>query len=415
MLENIKNYLWTFPCAFLVILSGIIILFKTKFFVIRKIGKIFGSTVGKIKKQKKSFALMCTSLGGTIGVGNAVGVAGAILEGGAGALFWMAIAGLFSMAIKYGEIYLAVYFKRADVKGPITYILNVTDCDFIAILYAFLCILASLGMGNLSQIKAAVSASTGVIPLSSFAISIILTVLFLFTVSGGIKKISSFSKIFVPLFSLIYILLLSVIIFKEREKLPEAFISIANSSGIFCGIKWSVIKKGVSNGFSKSVFSSEAGLGSAGFSHAETDEAPFLQARWGVVEVLVDTVICIMTGLAIICMEAVPSFQDVMLVTKGVFEYNFGVFGSIFYAVSMLFFAFSSVICWYYIGTSSLYYITKSQKINFLYTFVFSILIALSYFISNKIIIEFSDIANALMMIINLTAVMILAKKIKTN
>lgn len=400
----------------LVIISGIIILFKTRFFVVRKIGIIISSTIGKVRKQKKAFALMCTSLGGTIGVGNAVGVAGAIAEGGAGALFWMAVAGIFSTSIKYAEIYLTVYYRgKSDIKGPFAYIKSVTDGNFFALIYAFLCILVSLGMGNLSQIKAALSASKDVFPIHPLCLGIILTVLFLFTALGGIKKISAFSQTAVPLFSILYIVLLSIILFKGRAKLPEVLSDILNSSGIFCGIKWAAIKKGISCGFSKSVFSSEAGLGSAGFSHGETDEEPFLQARWGIIEVLTDTVICLMTGLAVICVGNVPDFQSVSLITKGVFEINFGTLGGIFYAVSMLFFAFSSVICWYYIGTSALSFITKNKKVKSFYTFIFSLFIALSYFISDRIIIEFSDTANALMMLINLPAVMILAKNIKTN
>lgn len=416
MIENIKNYLWAFPCSILIIIAGIVILFKTRFFVLRKIKTIILSTVGRVRKQKKAFSLMCTSLGGTIGVGNAVGVAGAIAEGGAGALFWMAIAGLFSMAIKYAEIYFAVIHKRrSGTAGTIAYIEKATGCSLFALIYAFSCILVSLGMGNLSQIKAALSASKDVIPLSPLCLGLIMTGLFLVTALGGIKKISAFSQTAVPCFSVLYILLLSIILFKERERLPTAFESIVNSSGVFYGIKWAVIKKGISCGFSKSVFSSEAGLGSAGFSHGETDEEPFIQARWGVVEVLTDTVICLMTGLAIICVGNIPEFQNVSLVTKGVFEINFGVYGSIFYALSMVFFAFSSVICWYYIGISALSHITKSKHIKCFYTIVFSIFISLAYFISDKIIIEFSDLSNALMMLINLPALLILSKKIKTD
>ena len=141
MLDVIKNALWTLPCGVLSIFSGILILIKTKFFILRHPLTVFRETLGKMFKDESSFALMCTSLGGTIGVGNAVGVAGAIAEGGAGAVFWMGIAGIFSMAIKYAEIFLAVLFKdRETYKGPLTYLKKATGNSFFPYLYSFLCI-----------------------------------------------------------------------------------------------------------------------------------------------------------------------------------------------------------------------------------------------------------------------------------
>ncbi len=416
MLEVIKNTLWSLPCGILVILSGTIILIKTRFFILRHPLNIFRETLGKMFKDKKAFALMCTSLGGTIGVGNAVGVAGAIAEGGAGAVFWMGIAGIFSMAIKYAEIYLAVLFKARDAsKGPLPYLQKTTGGSFIPFMYSFLCITVSIGMGNLSQMKAGLNASRDIIPLPQYVLALILTLLFIIVSVGGIKKISSFSKYVVPVIALTYIVFLLGILFFERQKIPSVITEIASESGVISGIKWHLIKSGVAGGFSKSVFSTEAGLGSAGFTHAESENAPHAQALWGVVEVFVDTLICLLTAFAILALDDFPLINNSAFATRAVFEVSLGKFGAIFYSFSMIMFAFTSVVCWYFIGTCGVKNITQNKKATALYFVSFVTFMIISAFISDSVIIYLSDFANALMMIVNLPAVLILVKNLKSN
>ncbi len=404
MLEFIKNTIWTFPCFILIVLTGGILLFKIRFHFF------------KIKLDKKAFSLMCTSLGGTIGVGNAIGVAGAISEGGAGAVFWMLVAGLFSMVIKYAEIFLSLTYKEKGKNfGAVGYIKEGVSSPFFALLYAFLAVLVSLGMGNISQMKAGIVAFNNAVNIPIFIITLIFTLLIVFTVLGGLKKIRTFAEIAVPVFSFFYIGFLIVILFLQREKLPFAIKEIFKGSGFFAGIKWSIIKSGISNGFSKSVFSSEAGLGSAGFTHGESDLKPYEQGLWGIVEVFIDSFICIITAIAIL---SAPSFilnNDASAMTMSLFVFNFGRAGELFYGISMLFFAFSSIICWYYNGSTAVRYITEKKSIKIYYLCVFAFLLILAPFLDTKVILDISDIANGLMMIVNLSAVLILIKKIKTD
>ncbi len=358
---------------------------------------------------------MCTSLGGAIGVGNAVGVAGAIYESGAGAVFWMAVAGIFSMGIKYAEIYLSLIYKSSgNEKGPLSYIRRGIGSSFFSYLYAFLAVLVSLGMGNLSQIKAGINSASETIPIPSSILGIILTTVFFITAIGGLKKISSFSEVIIPVLTVIYIIILGIIIFRQRANLADSFHGILKESGVFYGIKWSLVKRGITGGFSKAVFSTEAGLGSAGFTHAESTSPPKEQARWGIIEVFIDSVICIMTAIAILSMGELAWFHDPGLITKGVFEKNLGGFGEAFYSVSMLLFAFTSTLCWYYNGLCAVNYI-KKEKYNKFYLFVFCSVMLLSPFISDSIIVDLSDIANAVLMIVNLPAIILLIKKIKTD
>lgn len=415
MLEDIKIFLWSFPCALFVIITGSIILIKTKFYFIKKIGYIVSSVFKSSKKDKNSFGLMCTSLGGAIGVGNAVGVAGAIYEGGAGAVFWMGIATFFSIGIKYSEIYLSLLYKTKDCKGPFAYIKEGINSSFLAYCYAFLSILVSLGMGNISQIKAGINAVSETFHFPSLFFAIVITILFFFTAVGGIKKIAGFSEIAVPFLTIAYTGVLIIIIIKQRENIPEALKNVINGSGVFYGIKWSLIKVGISGGFSKSFFSTEAGLGSAGFTHGESNCSPESQAKWGVIEVLIDSIICIMTAIAILTAGDLPSFKDASFVTKGIFEKILGKPGEYFYSVSMLLFAFTSTLCWYYNGLCSVKFIKNNNLLKSIYIFTFSIIMLLSPVISDNLIVNLSDIANSILMLLNLPILLLLTKKIKTD
>ena len=403
MLEVIKNLLWTLPCLALTVLVGTILLLKLRF-------------KAPLKIDRKAFSLMCTSLGGTIGVGNAIGVAGAISDGGAGALFWMLIATIFSTVIKYAEIYLSLLYKGSKrSKGAISYINNGVGSPFFAFLYAIFTVWVALGMGNISQAKAGITSFNSVINIPTFLITVIFALLIVITVTGGLKKIRAFSEIAVPIFAVVYILFLIIILYLQREKLPFAIKEVLKGSGLFQGVKWCVIKKGISSGFSKAIFSSEAGLGSAGFTHSESDLTPLEQGLWGVVEVVVDSVICIMSGIAILSAPTFLRYQDITSMTMLLFELNLGKCGEFFYGVSMLFFAFSSIICWYYNGSTAINYITEKKSIKVFYLVVFAFLLVASPYLKTKIILDISDISNGLMMIVNLSALLVLIKKVKTD
>ncbi|MBE6701446.1 MAG: sodium:alanine symporter family protein [Ruminococcaceae bacterium] len=404
MLETIKNFVWSAPVVINLALFGVAVLIKTKGYTFFRLPSILKDTVFKIKKSRKSFAMMCTSLGGTIGVGNAIGVAGALTEGGAGAVFWMGIAGILGMAIKYAEIFLALTYKTPGIKsyGPMAYIEKGTGTKFFAVIYAFLCVCVSLGMGNLAQVKSAISAFDGIFSIPEFVLSGIIVIVFFRVVIGGIKKISSFSEIAVPVISLVYIFSLLFVLFKFRENVPNAIRGILSGTGLMTGVKWAVIKKGITSGFSKAIFSSEAGLGSVGFAHTSSDTDPHEQGKWGVVEVFVDAVICIMTSIAILTLSKEISGVPTSYMTRAVFAYSMGVWGEIFYGVSMTLFAFASLLCWFYNGSTAVEYITKKKSVSNFYCLLFGVIIFASAFIKDCVIIDLSDIANGVMMTMNL-------------
>lgn len=397
MLEVLKNLVWSPVAAVSIMLLGVVFLIKTHFIALIGLPRILIKKLTHASKSKKAFGLMCTSLGGTIGVGNAIGVAGAICEGGAGAVFWMAVAGILGMAIKYVEVYLALRDG-----GAIKYIESESGTRAVAVIFSFLCILVSLGMGNAAQVSAAINTVDDGSSAARIIVAAVMSIAFLSVINGGIDKIRKFSAIAVPIVSLTYTVALAIIFFVRREHLANVFDSILSGSGIISGFKWSLIKTGVTCGFSKAIFSSEAGLGSAGFAHGESEEAPLDQAEWAIVEVLIDTLICLMTALAVLTCSNEISSLGASNMTKGIFTLCFGESGRLFYGISTIIFAFSSIICWYFNGSTALAYLCPRSTVRNLYLAVFVFLILASAFAGDSIVIELSDIANGLMLTVNL-------------
>lgn len=402
MLEVIKNAVWSPVTAVNLLLIGIVIMIKTRFKTLIDLPGIFKDTVFKISKNRKAFSLMCTSLGGTIGVGNAVGIVGAITEGGAGAVFWMAVAGIIGMAIKYYEVYLSMVYT-----SPIKYI-EAIGSRVMASVFSVLCICVSFGMGNMAQMRAAVSISYGIIPIKSCIFTLIAALLFFYITKQGIDNIRKFSEIAVPLVSVLYVIMLTVVIIKRKEYIPDAFSSITNESGIITGIKWSLIKGGITSGFSKAIFSSEAGLGCSGFTHNKSDISPYEQAKWAVVEVFIDTFICIMTSIALLTFSDILYSVPASCATKSLFYLNFGKGGELFYAISMTLFAFASLVCWYYNGSQAVVYLSSKSGVSRAYLMVFAFLVFMSAFIGDNAVLALSDIANGIMLTVNVCALWIL-------
>lgn len=403
MLETIRNAVWGPVTIINLSLIGVVILIKTRFYTLFKLPRILRDTILEAKRNKRAFSLMCTSLGGTIGVGNAIGVAGAITEGGAGAVFWMAIAGILGMAIKYAEVYLSLIFG-----GPIGYIKHGIGSIIGTKVYAVLCIFVSFGMGNMAQVRSAIDSIGNSSSFTNTIIALSLTVLFLIIASGGIEKIRGYSEIVIPLISVAYIFLMLIIIFKERDNLQFVFKNIAKGTGILTGFKWALIKKGLTIGFSKAIFSSEAGLGCAGFAHKSSDKGPSEQAKWGAIEVLIDASICILTSIAILLYYANSVNLQETFITRGVFLASFGKLGEMFYGISMLIFAFSSLLCWYYNGSCAVEEISSKKGVKIAYRSAFATIIILSIFFDGITIITISDIANAMMMLVNISALWVL-------
>ena len=374
----VSNFIWGVPAMICILGVGIFLTVRTRFFQVRKFPKAIKSTVGKIfdKKEAKDgtmspFQAVCTALAGTVGTGNIAGVAGALALGGPGAVFWMWCSAFLGMCTKFAEVTLAVHFREKNsngehIGGPMYYIKNGLGkkWTWLAVMYAVFGVLTVFGTGNATQVNTIVASIDSA--LSSFniigegqtekinlVIGILIAALVSLVLLGGIKRIGQVTEKLVPFMAVIYILLGIGVIILNINRVPGVFSSIITGAftpravtGGAVGSAFLCLKKGVSRG----IFSNEAGLGTGSIAHAcaDTDDAVD-QGMFGIFEVFMDTiVICTLTALVILCSGTGVVYGQAAgaeLTISG-FTATYGSWVTIFTAVSLCCFAFSTIIGW---------------------------------------------------------------------
>ena len=337
MLETITNvnsavngFIWGVPAMACIIGVGILLSVRTRFIQVRRFGLAMKRTIGKVfeKTQSKEgaispFQAVCTALAGTVGTGNIAGVAGAVALGGPGAIFWMWCSAFLGMCTKFSEVTLALHYREKNangeyVGGPMYYIKNGLGkkWQFLAVLYALFGVLTVFGTGNAAQVNTIVAAINSA--LSSFNVigdtsnatvnlifGIVIAAIVAMVLLGGIKRIGQVTEKLVPFMAILYIVLSLGVIVLRIDRVPGVFAQIIEGAfspravtGGVVGTMFLSMKKG----FSRGIFSNEAGLGTGSIAHAcaDTDNAAH-QGLFGIFEVFVDTIIiCTMTGLVIL-------------------------------------------------------------------------------------------------------------------
>lgn len=427
------------PC---VAIGGIFFTVRNRGIQFGKFGYAMKNTIGKVFQKQSAekgavtpFQAVTTALAATVGTGNIIGTSQAIAMGGYGAIFWLWIAALLGMIIKYCEVTLAVQYREKNEKGdwvggPMHYITNGMgkNWKWLAILFAVFAILASFGIGNLSQansISASVNnAISAFIPGAadsqmtiSLVVGIVLAVICGISLIGGIKRIGKITELLIPFMSIFYIVCTLVVIGRNIGNVGEAFKNIFVGAftpqavcGAACGI---AIKEALVWGLKRSAFSNEAGLGSAGIAHAAADtKGPVQQGLYGIFEVFVDTLlICTLTGLTIIVSGVDITFGKAVsseLITAA-FATIFGdQFAALFVAIALLLFAFSTIMGWSLYGTRCVEYLfgTKGSKI---YQILFSAMIVVGTTTSLEVVWNLADTFNGLMAIPNFIALFALS------
>ena len=379
------------------------------------------------------FQAVCTALAATVGTGNVAGVAGAIAIGGPGAVFWMWISALLGMCTKFAEVTLAVHFRETNaqgdlVGGPMYYIKNGLDkkWHFLAYLFAAFGVLAVFGTGNATQVNTITTAidsalsSFNVLPadavkLVNLIIGVALAIIIALILIGGIKRIGNVTSKLVPFMAIMYIVLaLGVIIFHIKS-VPAVFASIiegafhpASVTGGVVGSFFMSMKKGVSRG----IFSNEAGLGTGSIAHACADtKKPVKQGFFGIFEVFVDTIIiCTMTALVILCSGVSVNYGEAAgaeLTISG-FTAVYGSWVSIFTAVAMCCFAFSTIIGWGLYGTRCIEFLFGSRS-NKPFMVLYSLTAIVGATMNLGLMWSIAETFNGLMVIPNLIAVFLLS------
>ena len=438
--QVVNDFIWGVPAMICIIGVGLYLSLRTRFLQIRRFPYAMKCTLGRIFKKEEAsdgaitpFQAVCTALAATVGTGNIAGVAGAIAIGGPGAVFWMWISALLGMCTKFTEVTLAVHFREKNkdgdwVGGPMYYIKNGLGQKWIwlAYLFAIFGVLTVFGTGNATQVNTITTAinsallnyhviSDGNVKTVSLVIGIIIAILVALILLGGIKRIGNVTEKLVPVMAVLYIALAIGIIVLNIGSIPAVFGNIISGafhpSAVTGGIVGSMflsMKKGVSRG----IFSNEASLGTGSIAHACADTRdPVTQGFFGVFEVFMDTiVICTMTALVILLSGVTIPFGQAAgaeLTISG-FTAVYGNWVSIFTAIAMCCFAFSTIIGWGLYGARCIELIFGSKTIR-PFMVVYSLVAIVGATVDLGLVWSISETFNGLMVIPNLIGVFLLS------
>ena len=436
----INDFIWGVPAMICIIGVGLYLSIRTRFLQIRKFGYAIQTTIGRMFRKKEAsdgaltpFQAVCTALAATVGTGNIAGVAGAIAIGGPGAVFWMWISAILGMCTKFFEVTLAVHFRERNaegdlVGGPMYYIKNGLGKNWrwLAYLFAAFGVLTVFGTGNATQVNTITTAidsallnyhviSTDTVPVMNWIIGIAITILVGLILLGGVKRIGQVTERLVPFMAVLYIVLaLGVVVF-HFQNIPAVFASIFEGAfhpsavtGGVIGSFFLSMKKGVSRG----IFSNEAGLGTGSIAHACADtRKPVKQGLFGIFEVFADTiVICTLTALVILCSGVSVPYGEAAgaELTIAGFTATYGNWVSIFTAVAMCCFAFSTILGWGLYGARCIEFLFDAKVIK-PFMVAYSLVAILGATVELGLLWSIAETFNGLMAIPNLIAVFLLS------
>lgn len=450
ILTKVDDFVWGPVMLVLLVGTGIFLTFQLGFRTWRNLGYAIKSTLSKEARSKdrgegdvSPFSALTTALAATIGTGNIVGVATAMVAGGPGALVWMWISAAFGLTSKFSECMLAIKYREVNESGEMSggpmYTMkkafkNKKVGATLGWLFAFFAVIASFGIGNLTQANSISESVKSTFHVSPVITGIIITVLALLIIVGGIKKISKVSSIVVPFMAIFYIIAGIIVIIGNIQNLPAgvamifkmAFSTEAVGGGL-CGTITASMMNAMHYGVARGVFSNEAGMGSAAITAAAaTTDHPVRQGYINMTGTFWDTiVVCTITGLCI-ASSGVLGTTDPSFVTASnpegfvtgasltilAFKSVLGEAGGILVTIGIVLFAFSTILGWEYHGEKAFEYILKTPKYNMIYRIIFSLIAYVGATTTLEIVWSFSDIANALMAIPNLICLLALSGEI---
>lgn len=444
VLGKIDSFVWGIPLIALILLSGLFLTIRLKGIQFRKLPHAFKKMFANEKSgqhgEVSSFAALCTALSATIGTGNIVGVATAVVAGGPGALFWMWLAALVGMATKYSECLLSVKYRQVTedghiIGGPFYYIEKGMGSKFkwLAKIFAVFGVCVGLmGIGTFTQVNGIAGAVNNFFDANnSWTVSIfgrdyswtvviaaiVVTFFVALVIIGGIKRISSVAQVIVPFMAITYVILAVLIIGFNITKVPGAFAKIVKSAfGVraAAGGALGAMMVAMQNGIARGIFSNEAGLGSAPIAAAaaHTDE-PAKQGLISMLGTFIDTIIiCTMTGLAIVITGAWDMGLQGVAVTTKAFQTGLpfpGEVASFLLMICLIFFAFTTILGWDYYSEKCLEYLTGGRMgIVKAYRWVYIACVFFGPFMTISAVWTIADIFNGLMAIPNLIALLAL-------
>ncbi len=439
ILQVVDDFVWGPVMLALLVGTGIFLTFRLKFLTWRNLPYAIRLTLSKESRTKHGagdvspFAALTTALAATIGTGNIVGVATAMVSGGAGALVWMWISACFGLTSKFSECMLAIKYREVNAQGEMSggpmftmkkAFKNQAFGNALGWLFALFAVIASFGIGNLTQANSISDAMNNTFDVPTWLTGVIITALSLCIIVGGIKSISKLSSVIVPCMAIFYVIGGLIVILGNIKNVPsgvaEIFRMAFSVKAVAGGVGGTIVASmmsGMRYGIARGVFSNEAGMGSAAITAASaTTNNPVRQGYINMTGTFWDTiVVCTITGLCI-ASSGVLGMTDASgkaiegsELTIEAFQTVLGPAGGWMVTIGIALFAFSTILGWEYHGEKALEYLAGTHKYNMIYRVVFSAVAFIGATTTLSIAWKFSDIANALMAIPNLICLLALS------
>ena len=429
IVQKINGYLSDYILVALLIAVGLWYSIKTRFVQVRYFGAAMRKAFGEVKLFGKkhdsgmsSFQALATAIAAQVGTGNIVGASGAILTGGPGAIFWMWVIAFLGMATIYAEATLAQETRTVDkdgnvLGGPVYYITTAFKGGFGKFLAGFFAVAITLALGFFGcmvQSNSIGDAFHNAFGVNRVVVGVVIAVLAAFIFLGGVKRIAAVTEKLVPIMALFYIIGCVIILVMNASAIPNAFVQIFTLAfqpqAIAGGVAGVTVQQAMRYGVARGLFSNEAGLGSTPHAHALAKvKQPQDQGALAIIGVFVDTfVILTLTALVLITSGLIPEGMTGTALTQAAFSLTFGSFGKVFIAICMLFFAFSTILGWYFFGRVNFNALFGSK-----YTKVYSLIVVLFILIGSSLKVDLvwalADFFNGLMAVPNLLALLALS------
>lgn len=432
IIKNINSILWGYILIFLLCGTGIYFTILLKGVQIRKFKDGFKRTFGGIKLKgdaagkegMSSFQALATAIAAQVGTGNLAGAATAIASGGPGAIFWMWLSAFFGMSTLFSEAILAqVYKEKVDGEvtgGPAYYIKKGLRSNALAVFFSISIILALGFMGNMVQSNSIGTAFSNIFGISPIFVGIVFAIIAAFIFIGGIKRIASVTEKIVPIMAAFYIVGGLFIIIRNIDSFIPAlkmiFVGAFNPKAATGGLIGTTVKQAVRYGVARGLFSNEAGMGSTPHAHAVAKvKHPAEQGVVGIISVFIDTfVVLTITAFVILTTGALDGKTTGITLTQNAFVKGMGSFGGYFIAISLFFFAFSTIIGWYFFGEANVKFLFGNKGL-LPYRILVVVFIALGTTLEVPLVWELSDMFNGFMVIPNLIALIALSKVVKKS
>ena len=430
LVSQVSDFVWNNLLLYILVLTGIIFSIRLKFIQVRKFGegmrRVFGgiNLFGKQadKDGMSSFQALATAIAAQVGTGNIAGCATALISGGPGAIFWMWLSAFFGMATIYGEAVLAQKFKTRSetgevIGGPVYYIRQAFKGGFGKFLAGFfaVAIILALGlMGNMVQSNSIGDAFYNAFGVNKLIVGIIIAAISAFIFLGGMKRIASVTEKMVPIMAALYIVGSLVVIIANIKNIPNVFYQIFvgafNPTAVLGGAAGITVKAAMRFGVARGLFSNEAGMGSTPHAHAVAKvDKPEEQGIVAMIGVFLDTfVVLTLTALVILSTNSLGSGAEGVALAQLAFSKVFGNFGGVFIAISLLFFAFSTIIGWYFFGEQNIKYLFGQKAVK-IYALLVVIFVIIGSTLKVDLVWNLSDLFNGIMVFPNLLALLALS------